>query len=515
MLVSNLDSSLWVPLCNETTSTDCRGQQDGLFSYNDSSTWEEKGKYKLPRQAETSLGYSGTSLVGFDNVILDGTRSGGPSITNSMITNVVDKSFVLSHLGLNHQPLNFSTFDDQYPSLLTSLFEDKKIPSLTWSYTAGARYRGNKKYGSLVLGGYDATRSDVNHNLTVKMPVNPTRDLRLAVTTISSRGKTLLDSRIDAFIDSSVSHIWLPVDVCARFEEAFGLIYDNATQLYLVNDTLHNQLLRYNASVLISVTSSLTDDDPNDSSTIDIILPYGAFDKKATYINPTSRYFPLRRASNPSQYTLGRTFLQEAYLHVDYGRSTFTISQTLFPSDSADPGNIVAVYPRTSKAAISDGTDPEDRGTQPNNGMIAGITIGVVLGVGGLIAPGYLYRRYRHRRASNMALQGSHGNQHKAVENESEEPTAELAGDVGKESDGQTKNRHLLDGREICQVRLHRGRGRSITASSPSPDLYSGGRTPISELISSGSTVKSESDGTNRENREIFELPVQTAQELP
>lgn len=444
-----------------------------------------------------------------------------------MVTGIANLDFFLGHLGLNHRPLNISNLTDQHRSPLASLFEDKKIPSLTWSYTAGARYRDDKRYGSLILGGYDATRSDVRHNLTVKMPANTTRDLQLAITAISSHGTTLLDSEIHAFIDSSIPHIWLPIDVCTRFEEAFGLIYDNKTQLYLVNATLHNQLLRSNTSVVISVASSLGSEDPN-SSTIDITLPYGAFDKNATYplssdINSTSRYFPLRRASNFSQYTLGRTFLQEAYLHVDYGRSIFTVSQTQFPSDPAEPGNIIAVYPATSSTDTSDGADDEDgesrRRDKPNNGMIAGITIGAVLSIGGVIAPGYFYRRHRRRRAS-MALQSSHGSQHsgsqhRAVENKSEEPAAELPGDVGKEEDGEAANSHFLDGREIRQVRLYRGRARPITTISRSPDLYRGGRTPTSEGISSEATSKSESDGVNRENREIFELPVQTVQELP
>ncbi|KAF7510996.1 hypothetical protein GJ744_005542 [Endocarpon pusillum] len=547
VLMSNLDSSLWVPVpegCNKNDPPDCPEQRGGLYSYNDSSTWKESGLYALPLQARSFLGYSGNSKIGVDNIMLGGIGSGAPSIGTSVVTGIVEKDFFLGHLGLNHRALNISNLTDQHRSPLTSLFEDKKIPSLTWSYTAGAYYRDDKTYGSLILGGYDATRSDVRHNLTVKMPVNTTRDLRLAITAISSHGTSLLDSEIYAFIDSSIPHIWLPIDACTRFEEAFGLIYDNATQRYRVNDTLHTNLLRSNASVVISVASSTRAEEPN-GSVIDITLPYGAFDKMATEssdINSTWRYFPLRQASNSSQYTLGRTFLQEAYLHVDYGRSVFTVSQTLFPSDPADPGNIIAVFPGTNSTDTSDGADHGDGGTpqspKTNTGMIAGITIGAVLSIGGVIAPGYFYRRYRHRRASR-ALQDSHGSQHsgcqhsgsqrsgsqrsgsqrsgsqhRADENKSEIVVAELPGDFGQEGDGQATNSHLLDGREIREVRLYRGRARPITTASRSPDLSRGGRTPISERIS-GSTLKSESDGVNRENREIFELPVQTVQELP
>ena len=49
---------------------------------------------------------------------------------------------------------------------------------------------------------------------------------------------------------------------------------------------------------------------------MDIVLPYASFDLLASYprvLNAT-KYFPLKRAANESQYTLGRTFLQEAYV---------------------------------------------------------------------------------------------------------------------------------------------------------------------------------------------------------
>jgi len=44
--------------------------------------------------------------------------------------------------GLNNQPVNFSTLGNtSMPSFLTTLRDQSKIPSLSWSYTAGAKYR--------------------------------------------------------------------------------------------------------------------------------------------------------------------------------------------------------------------------------------------------------------------------------------------------------------------------------------------------------------------------------------
>jgi hypothetical protein len=56
---------------------------------------------------------------------------------------------------------------------------------------------------------------------------------------------------------------------------------------------------------------------PKGGPSVDIVLPYAAFDLEASYplVRHPTRYFPLKRAANDSQYTLGRAFLQEAYVN--------------------------------------------------------------------------------------------------------------------------------------------------------------------------------------------------------
>jgi hypothetical protein len=66
--------------------------------------------------------------------------------------------------------------------------------------------------------------------------------------------------------------------------------------------------------------------------TIDVSIPYGAFDLTAQppLVNTSTRYFALKRASNQTQYTLGRAFLQEAFLTVDYERHNFSLAQAIW-----------------------------------------------------------------------------------------------------------------------------------------------------------------------------------------
>ena len=168
--------------------------------------------------------------------------------------------------------------------------------------------------GTLTLGGYDASRfapnaisfpfaSDISRNLVIGLQ-------SIEFSDSNTKSKDLLSEGILTFVDSTVPHIWLPFSACTKFEDAFGIAYDKQTDLYLVNDTLHETLLAQNASVTMVLGN-----DVRGGNTVNITLPYPSFDLEASYESlkgTTRRYFPLRRAANDTQYTLGRTFLQES-----------------------------------------------------------------------------------------------------------------------------------------------------------------------------------------------------------
>ena len=92
-----------------------------------------------------------------------------------------------------------------------------------------------------------------------------------------------------------------------------------------MDNILHERLLELNPSVTFTLRQAAG---TTASGTVEVALPYDAFDLRASppyqTINETSKYFPFRRGSNDTQWTLGRTFLQEAYLIVDWERSSST-----------------------------------------------------------------------------------------------------------------------------------------------------------------------------------------------
>jgi hypothetical protein len=147
------------------------------------------------------------------------------------------------------------------------------------------------------------------------MSPDVSRDLVVGVQSISMANSShpqtslLPSGGIFAFIDSTLPYIWLPLDACQAFESAFGLTWNQTSEMYLVNNNLHAKLLASNANVTFTLGVG-----KNGGETVDIVLPYAGFDLTAAppLVKNTTSYFPLKRAANDTQYTLGRAFLQEA-----------------------------------------------------------------------------------------------------------------------------------------------------------------------------------------------------------
>ena len=200
----------------------------------------------------------------------------------------------------------------------------------------------------------------------------------------NSQRTRLLTEGFPAYIDSTIPYLYLPLESCIQFEKAFGIRWNETVQAYLVNDSLRNTLLTQNPSIVFTLSNSTSGSSP----TIDIKLPYAAFDLIAErpLVKNTTRYFPLMRAADESQYTLGRTFLQEAYLVADYERRNFSISQC-----SWKEGVQQDIVPIMSPALDRHSDKQPLRG-----GALAGVIIGsVVASLGIVLALFYMARRRR------------------------------------------------------------------------------------------------------------------------
>ena len=139
-----------------------------------------------------------------------------------------------------------------------------------------------------------------------------------SVTSTHANGSdaSLLSSTILTFIDSTLPYIILPREACLAFENVFGLMWNNSLGVYVVNDTLHRNLIAHNPNFTFRIADSNTVGPT--VPTVDIVMPYASFDLSIDYplVPDNTRCFMLQWAQNSSQYTLGRTFLQEAYVRL-------------------------------------------------------------------------------------------------------------------------------------------------------------------------------------------------------
>ena len=189
----------------------------------------------------------------------------------------------------------------------------------------------------------------------------------------------LLPNPVLAYVNPGVSHVWLPTEACALFEHAFNLTYNETLDRYLIDDTTRQTLLSANTKLNFNITG------PTSNSSVQIEIPYAAFDLELnTYPdvdNATDTeslpYFPLRRAENSSQYTLGRTFLQGAYLITDYERSEFYLHQAIFPTTQTakDIRTILPLPTSPQNSSTNGNVSPS-----PSNILYAGTLVGIVVG---------------------------------------------------------------------------------------------------------------------------------------
>ncbi|MCJ1475655.1 hypothetical protein MMC13_004318 [Lambiella insularis] len=238
----------------------CSSDRGGLFASNESNSWQSLGGYALGMDAQ--LFGVGAGYYGLDEIAL----ASNVSVSGQIISVVNDTQYWLGCLGLGSKASNFT--NGEQPSFLSSL-ASHTIPSLSYSYTAGAPYQLKQVPSSLVLGGFDLNRfhnNDITFQLSPDMnPVVSIEQLSVtaapaAVSNLSAlwsgNAQISLFDASDSYlftIDSSTPFLWLPEAVCAKLEEAFNITYNDEVQLYLLSDTQHQTLKIANLSFTYDV----------------------------------------------------------------------------------------------------------------------------------------------------------------------------------------------------------------------------------------------------------------------
>jgi hypothetical protein len=141
VLISTAGSATWVVLpegCPEGGIPDCTNLRGDDYQASNSSSWKFEDYFDLI--LESQLGYEGTALFGYERVGIGWQGDGGPVLDDQVIAGIATEDFWLGSFGLTPRPTNFSDFNDPKPSFMQTLQNQSLIPSLSWSYTAGAPY---------------------------------------------------------------------------------------------------------------------------------------------------------------------------------------------------------------------------------------------------------------------------------------------------------------------------------------------------------------------------------------
>lgn len=368
------------------------------FVYNStlSNSSADLGGYSLGYNEAANLSSTAESSEVYKDVATLGwTNPAAPTLQNQIVW-AFDANFPwLGILGLNNGTvvLDIGNNDTQttiWPSVMASLKQQNLMPSYSWAYTAGVCYRSI--YGSLTVGGYDASRRGAQE---IDVPFNEIMTVTLRDVAINGSGfssSSQLDTPISMVINTMVSNIWLPTDTCDSIATAFSLTWNETYQVYLIDDSTHSTLSALNPEVVFTVAA-----DTSTGANVTIHIPYMSFNQTlGPPLIPTAmRYFPLHRAQNSSQYVLGRVFMQHAYVVMSYDQNSFSLSQALLPA----PGTSTNLLPISSTAVST--TMPTSASTPHNSnaGAIAGGVVGGVVIVG-IIA---LLLLWKHRHDKNKA----------------------------------------------------------------------------------------------------------------
>lgn len=407
VMVSTVSSETWVVGPGGCVlPSSCSSARGGLFDLHNSSSWYSEGFYALG--VDEKLGNTGYAEYGLDDLTFGTTGVVLPSAIIGSIntTGLINATqYLLGYFGLGIVP---GSFNGSTPlSAISGLVEKEAvIPSHSYGYTAGAKYQQKGVPNSLTLGGYDANRfvpNDISFELSPsQVPQVYINSISVANTSFSSDLLYSTD-RVFANIDSSTPYLWLPKPACDRFAESLGLTYDNSLNLYTfdANSSQHDVL--QNAGLSFTFSLSDIESSPN---LVNITLPYTAFDLQLTYpaipdtdyadTNSTMYYFPLRQAMDETQYTIGRVFLQEAYLITDYERNNFSIHQAVHTADPIQNISIVSIT-RPSDSVLS-GPPQHSNGMKLSTGGIIGIVIAAVVITVLLTFAVFFWYRVRHKK---------------------------------------------------------------------------------------------------------------------
>ncbi|KAI1435668.1 aspartic peptidase domain-containing protein [Xylaria sp. CBS 124048] len=413
VIVSTSLSEIWVIENGGCETSLCDGARGGVFNRSASKSWLPMGLWPLGLRGilHTNGDYGVDTVAVYDNV-----ERSEASFGTLLIAGINDTAAYTGLFGLGITKGSAGIIA-QGP--IASMVEQRGlIPSHSYGYTAGAYYAdANGIPMSLTLGGYDANRFEPHDvqfdlNAVTRQPQVQVRSITATTSNITqaptewsspSTPLLLLNESLTATIDSSTPYLWLPPTVCDRFASVLNLTWNETFELYFFSST--DDLERYRSAPNLSFTFALSSADKDGSplstsmsDVVNITVSANAFIQSLRYpFNntefgaPAVPYFPLKRAESRRHLTIGRSFLQEAYIITNYETNMFSVHEARFPSD---PWTNVSIQTIAASPNSPYPGPPKNKRPQTlTPDQIAGVVIGACLGSIALIIAGVVFAR--------------------------------------------------------------------------------------------------------------------------
>ena len=323
----------------------------GLFdpslsdSYDNTSIkWDQNGN-DVP-DADAVMKYTGVKSDVMDTLVLPATGTAVNPATVSNLSIGLYSSLYMTYPDGSHYPpqLGFlslgprvnQSFDPINASLIPgAVMEQGRISSNSYGMHVGSA--ALKLPLSLWLGGYDAIRlsgpvstQQVNEQFHLEIDLY---DIGIGVESggspfpytsrqgILSDGNTSITGTIPVLMDPASPYLSLPNSTCASITRDLPVTYQAGYGLYFWNTTDPRYARITTSPSYLSFTFRLTRSTASTDGNITINVPFQLLDLTldAPLISTPTSYFPCQPPLSGQQYSLGRAFLQAAFIGVNWG----------------------------------------------------------------------------------------------------------------------------------------------------------------------------------------------------
>ncbi|PHH69924.1 hypothetical protein CDD82_7432 [Ophiocordyceps australis] len=304
------------------------------------------------------------------------------------------------------------------------LYQNNYTPSISFALHLGSAASGSAVNGSLLFGGYDRRRvlgfvleNTGNFTFPILGDISIDSFDSTSPFPFSSR-KNLLGygdkpSPIQVTIDPCSPYLTLPRDSCSEIARWLPVTYNESLGLYLwkTEDPGYKRIVHSGSGLSFRLES--------ETQYVNVKVPFQHLNLtlEPPLTEKPTPYFPCRPTDSTEYYTLGRAFLQDAFLAGDWANQEWWIAQAPGPNMPTHTfiqpiaSNPVIQSDDVEWAATWNGlwtnySNPHDQGSDPSSknslSTSAKIGIGVGAGVGGLALITGLIAFFRLRKPSSQ-----------------------------------------------------------------------------------------------------------------